>query len=137
MGAEMILQVLGEIDTIAHVPQDSIGVTHAAKIERGDSKLDFNRPVRLIHCQVRAFALKPGAYFIHNGEMIKILDAEYIVDPESANFTPGEVVDDKLTIACADGFLIPKLMQREGRKMIYTDAFLRGYNIAQGSVIYS
>jgi len=42
-------------------------------------------------------------------------------------------VDDTLSIACAKGIIKPTLLQREGKKMIYTDAFLRGFPIAKGT----
>jgi methionyl-tRNA formyltransferase len=135
IGAEMTIEALEKIDDLIPKTQSTAGVTYANKIERGDARLDFTKPVRLVHCQVRAFTLKPGAYFVYNNEMIKILDADYVLDSSSVGFQPGEIVDDKLTIACLDGFLQPKLLQREGKKMIYTDAFLRGFPLSKGIVL--
>ena len=45
------------------------------------------------------------------------------------------MIDDKLGIACNGGFIYPQLLQREGKKMIYTGAFLRGFAKPKGTVL--
>ena len=43
------------------------------------------------------------------------------------------VLDDRLTIACADGAIRPVLVQRAGRSVTTTEELLRGFPIASGT----
>lgn len=135
LGAELLLQALALIadGTATYCPQAEDGATYAAKLESADEKLDFNRSAYLVNCQVRALSPKPGAYFNYQGESLKVISAEYSM--EAHEYQPGTVIGDRLHIACKEGFLQPTLVQRPGRKMIYTDAFLRGYPIPSGSIL--
>lgn len=132
LGGQMIIDVLQQIEngTVMRVKQEEDGATHAAKITKLDEKLEWSRDARQLHCQVKALSPRPGAYFSFDQEVIKVISADFTEDNHS--YEPGTVVDDKLTIACAKGFLKPTLLQREGRKMIYLDAFLRGFAIKSG-----
>lgn len=135
IGADMVLETLElyKKDKISKRKQASIGATHAYKITKELEKLNWNKTSFEVNCQIRALSPRPGAYFTFNNEKIKIIQADYT--DEMHTYKPGTVIDDKLTIACIRGFLLPKLLQREGKKMIYTEAFLRGFNIFQGVIL--
>lgn len=135
IGAEQLIKALDLIETgKAHRDKQSTnGSTHATKLSKADEKIDFNKTAFSIYCQIKTFTPRPGAYFTFKNESIKIIEAEY--DDKLHNFLPGSVVDDDLTIACQNGFIYPKLLQREGRKMIYLDAFLRGFSIQKGELL--
>ena len=134
IGSSLIIETLKQIEsgTAIRTKQSEIGVTHAGKISRDDEKIDWNKSSYLVNCQIRTFSPRPGAYFTYNGENIKVLKASYD-DSYTHNAEAGSVLDDDLSIACGTGILRPELLQREGRKMIYRDAFLRGFVIQKGS----
>lgn len=136
IGADMIVEVLRQIETgtVNLRKQSEIGATYARKIERVDEKLDFNKSAYLVNAQIRTFSPRPGAYFSYLGENIKIIEAT-IDETFKTDAKPGTVIDSDLTIACGSGVLRPNLLQREGRKMIYRDAFLRGFGIPKGVVL--
>ena len=131
MGAEMMVEVLNEIAAFPRVPQPEEGVTYAAKIEKGEARLDFALPAEQLERQVRAFNPAPGAYFEYGGERIKVLQAE--VMPFGG--TPGLVTDDLLTIGCAWGALWPVLVQRAGRAPMTTEELLRGFPVPSYSYL--
>lgn len=135
LGAALLLQALAEIEkeTATYHPQSEQGLTYADKLEAADEKINFNQSAYMANCQVRAFSPRPGAYFNYMDEAIKVITAEYTI--EQHHHTPGTVVDEGLKIACKDGFLQPMLLQRPGRKMIYTDAFLRGFSVTVGTIL--
>ncbi len=137
IGAEMVINVLDDVANMTLTPQKVEGVSYARKIEKDEARIDFGRDVRAIHCQIRAFSPSPGAYFVYNQEIIKILEATYVRDGATNNIGFGVVVNDNLCISCNGGFLYPSLLQRQGRKMIYTAAFLRGFQIPKGSMLMS
>lgn len=134
-GAHLTIKALETITKgkLISQPQKCEGATHAHKLTKADEKINWQQNAFQVYCRIKTFAPRPGAHFIHNNEMIKIIEANF--ELQGHDHVLGTVVDDKLKIACGGGYLIPMLMQREGKKMIYTDAFLRGYNIAQGTVL--
>lgn len=136
IGADMLTSVLSALEqgTITARKQSDLGLTHARKIERADERLDFNKSAYLVNAQIRAFSPRPGAYFTYKGETIKIIEAK-LDETHIHQSTPGTTLDNALTIACAQGTIHPTLLQREGRKMIYLDAFLRGFAIPEGSML--
>ncbi|MFI4984129.1 MAG: methionyl-tRNA formyltransferase [Rickettsiales bacterium] len=135
IGAEMVLEAVDKIATITKVKQSAEGVTHAKKLTAMDEVIDWKKSAREINCQIRALSPRPGAHFKFNNEKIKIITADYT--NEAHSHSSGEVLDDKLSIACGIGVLKPTLLQREGKKMIYTDAFLRGFAIPKGASVFS
>lgn len=129
MGAGLMVKVLADPDTYPPVAQASEGVTHAAKVDKAEARLDFGRSAIDVERQVRAFAPAPGAFFEYLGERVRILAGE-VVDGVGV---PGEVIDDALTIACADGALRPVRVQRAGRGVMSADELLRGFAIPRGT----
>ena len=49
--------------TLDCTPQPADGVTYAAKIDKGETRIDFARPAREVHNHVRACRPSPGAWF--------------------------------------------------------------------------
>ncbi|MEE3154085.1 MAG: methionyl-tRNA formyltransferase, partial [Pseudomonadota bacterium] len=47
----------------------------------------------------------------------------------------GEVLDDRLAIACRDGAIRPIELQRAGKKKMDLDTFLRGNAVSEGSIL--
>jgi len=48
---------------------------------------------------------------------------------------PGTVLDDQLTIACADGAIRPIVLQRAGRGAMAASELLRGFSVPVGTVL--
>ena len=129
MGAALMVEVLERLDSIEPVPQPTGGVTYASKIEKHEARLDFGRSAGEVERQVRAFNPMPGAFFEVGGERIKLLAA----DPVGGHGAPGIVLDDALTIACGDGALAARLVQRAGRGVMTPAELLRGFAIPAGT----
>jgi methionyl-tRNA formyltransferase len=133
LGARLMVQVLGVVDLAAYPPvvQPDEGVTYAAKIDKAEARLDFSHSAEQVERQVRAFNPMPGAFFELNGERLRVHAAD-IVDNAAQ---PGTILDDQLTIACAEGAIRPTIIQRAGRPAMPIDDFLRGFAVAPGTVI--
>ena len=128
LGARLIVKALQGGHGKAR-PQPEEGVTYADKLRREEARLDWQRDAGALERQVRAFFPWPGAYFEVNGERIKVLAAEVTED----SGPPGQVLDDSLTIACAEGALRPLRVQRAGKAPMETAALLRGFAIPPGT----
>lgn len=127
LGAELTVKVLADLSAYPPVVQPE-GATYAAKIAKAETQLDFAQPAEAVVRQVLAFN-PPGAFFEYVGERVRVLAAEVI----GGNGAPGTVLDDALTIACAEGAIRPTLVQRAGRGVMMSDELMRGFSIASGT----
>jgi methionyl-tRNA formyltransferase len=129
MGATMIVEVLPRLEEIVAEPQPEDGVTYAHKIGKEEARLDFNQPALQVDRQIRAFNPSPGAFLELGSERVKILEA-MLAEEQGP---PGCVLDDALTIACANGAVRPMVVQRAGRAPMKVDELLRGFAIPAGT----
>lgn len=132
MGASLLVETLERYAAggLSPEPQPEAGVTYAHKLERQEGFLDFTKPAAELERTIRALNPWPGTWFEHDGARIKVAEAAVV---EGVAGDPGMVVDDLLTIACADGALRPHRLQRPGKSMTDADAFLRGYPVSPGT----
>ena len=130
-------KILDEVDNIFEgkvnfVDQDHSKATYAKKISKSEGRIDWNNKSENIMGKINGLFPYPGAFFNFNGERYKILKAEI-----SNNFgQAGEVLNDRLEIACGDNKSIKILeIQREGKKIQKIGEFLLGSTIKKGSLI--
>jgi methionyl-tRNA formyltransferase len=136
MGGEAIVETLirlqrdGRVDAF---PQQEAGVTYARKISRGDAAIDWRVPALAIDRQVRALNPTPGAVTLLAGKPIKIWASE----PVSGRFgVPGIVIradSGGLLLACGEGALAVRELQRAGGRRLSAPEFLSGNPIETGS----
>ncbi|MGC6331201.1 methionyl-tRNA formyltransferase [Rhizorhabdus sp. FW153] len=131
-GALLMVDVLDKVEAYPPIVQPDDGVTYAAKIDKAESRIDFTRPAIDVERQVRAFNPAPGAWFELGGERIRILACSVSADMRGAC---GTVLDERMTIACAEGAIRPTRVQRAGKAAMTTEELLRGFAIAVGTVI--
>jgi methionyl-tRNA formyltransferase len=113
-------------------PQPETGVTYANKIEKSETRIDWTLPWHRVHDHCRGLSPFPGAWFeLPEVGRIKVLRTTKSV----GNSKPGEVLDDRLTVACGDGAVRLLELQRAGRQPMRADEFLRGTPIAAGNVL--
>jgi len=127
IGGRLILQALA--DPPAPLPQDSYLSTYAPKLSREDARLNFTKPAIALERQIRAYHPWPGSLALLGDVVVKFLSAEVV----HAEGIPGEILDDKLTIACGELSLRPTKLQRAGKSPMSTAEFLRGFPIPPGA----
>jgi methionyl-tRNA formyltransferase len=141
LGAEWMVEVLDRWERIGPRPQREEQATYAPKVRKEETRLDFNLTATEVERRVRAFNPAPGAWFEAGGERIRLLAAEVLpgegwgpAAPDSGpRPPPGSVIDDKLTIACGEGAIVPTLVQRSGRAPMSGPELLRGFPIPPGT----
>jgi len=131
IGAELMASVLERWPKVGARPQPENGVTYAAKIEKHEARIDFRKSAVEAERQVRAFNPVPGAFFEYAGERLKVHSAEAV----EASGPSGTVLDDALTVACAEGALRPTSVQRAGRAPMTVQELLRGFPIPPGTML--
>lgn len=126
IGADLLIKYLKNINKITEVKQSDEGILYAHKLDKSEYKLDFFESTKSIIRKINALSMKPGAYFLYREHMIKILQANYEIIPH--NYSPGEVIDDKFSIATKDGVIYPMILQKAGSKPVTLKEFLQ-YNL--------
>jgi len=131
LGAKSMLRVLADPHAFPPVPQALEGVTYASKIEKWEARLDFRQDAEWVDRQILAFNPKPGAYFEHRGERIRILEADW----DRGTGEAGLVLNDRCRIACGKDAISPVRVQRAGRGEMGIDELLRGFPISKGTLL--
>lgn len=118
-------------------PQLGNNVFYAKKISREISCINWSRSSEEIHNLVRAMNPTPGASaFIDirgKKKVIKLFKTSF--SEENLSSANGEIVKvdkESFTVACGKGCLIVKELQMEGKKVMSTGDFLRGYLLKMG-----
>jgi methionyl-tRNA formyltransferase len=109
--------------------QSEDGVTYAAKIDKAEARIDWTRPAREVLRHIHGLSPFPGAWAELENARVKILRCELA----KGTGTPGEVLDDHLTIACGEGAIRLIELQREGKARMQAADFLRGVPLKTGA----
>lgn len=131
LGAKLMVEVLNAPSDYPPQPQPEEGITYAAKIEKAEALLDFSKGAVQAERQIRAFAPKPGAFFLYKEERIRILEAQ--ISPQAGAI--GKVLNDSLLIGCGTDSLQPVVVQRAGRNQMKLADMLRGFTIDVGTTL--
>ena len=131
LDAKLMVRALDALErgSLTLMPQAQDGVTYANKISKGETRIVWARRWQEVHNHIRGLSPFPGAWFEHGGARIKVLRTTR----EEGSGAPGTMLDDKLTIACADGAVRILELQRAGRQAMKAEEFLRGSNVAVGT----
>ena len=92
-------------------------------------------PSIAVDAHIRGLSPFPGAWFLAPGPDGPVRVKVLMSAPVTGQGTPGTVLDDGLTVACADGAVRLLRVQREGRAAQAPDEFLRGFALPAGSVL--
>jgi methionyl-tRNA formyltransferase len=128
LGADLMVRAMGALERgkLQLTKQSEQGVTYAAKIDKAEAHIDWNKPAHAVLRHIHGLSPFPGAWseIAIDGAptRLKILRCA-MVDRSGA---PGELLDDRLTIACKDGAIRVLDLQRAGKGPMKAEEFLRG-----------
>ena len=108
--------------------QNEAEVLYANKITTDLRKINFNNDTVSICNKIRAFSPKPSAWFYYNKERINILQCS-IEECETKNST---ILNEEFHIGCNNGKIIPEMIQRQGKKPLKIEEFIRGFKFKVG-----
>jgi methionyl-tRNA formyltransferase len=129
LGADLMVRAMGALERgqLKLNKQNGDGVTYAAKIDKAEARIDWNRPARAVLRHIHGLSPFPGAWceIAAEGEAarLKILRCELA---SGTGAPPGAVLDDQLTIACGEGAIRILELQRAGKAPMRAEEFLRG-----------
>ena len=130
LGAKLILESLDLIknNKAKFVSQNDKDATYAKKIEKSESKINWKLKARVIVAKINALYPNPGSWFELKGSRIKIIRALEV----EASGLPGEIINNRFTIGCAQNAIQILELQKEGKKIILASDFLRANKLEVG-----
>lgn len=103
--------------TLKPTPQCEDGVCFADKLQKEECKIDWNKSAQDIHNLVRGVYKCPGAFFIHNDKIIKVMETEPL--QENSDCQIGEFVQvskNGVDVQAGNGLLRLIKVKPEGKK---------------------
>ena len=130
LGAQVLADGLGLLRAGIHPvaqPQPAEGVTYAHKLDKAEARLDWSRPATELAATVRAFNPWPMAEAQLAGERVRVHGA--VALPLGHAATPGTLLlagRDGIDVACGEGALRIRVLQRDGGKVITAADYING-----------
>ncbi|WP_395167278.1 methionyl-tRNA formyltransferase [Francisella salimarina] len=124
-----LLETLENIDMIKSQPQQG-EPTYAHKITKQEGLIDFTKSAKEISCHIRAFTPWPSAFFMLEGEQVKVGDFEIL--EKSANDEVTAITDitkNGFDIATNDRIIRFKQLQFPNKKMLNIADILNGKDL--------
>ena len=138
VGAKLCVDSMVEIEngTATRTPQNHDEATHVSMISKELGNVDWNKSAVEIERLIRGLNPWPSAFTQLDGKTFKLWKAKVV--EETTDKAPGTIVrvgKDCLTVQTGEGLLSLLEVQLEGKKRMEVDAFLRGYQVEEGTCL--
>ncbi len=133
MAANLILDAIKLIENnnAIYTEQKDLEATYAKKIQKNESKINWNESAKKIIAKINAFHPNPGCWFELSETRIKIIKA---IEVEKSGKI-GTIIDNKMTIACSKNSVKILEIKKEGKKQMLVDDYLKGNKISVGQKV--
>ncbi len=138
VGAKLCVKAMKAIEdgTAVYTPQDHSQATHTGKIQKEMGSIDWSKDAEEIERLIRGLNPWPSAYTRLDDKNLKIWRAKVVSHEVKA--APGcilKVTKNDMEVQTGNGVLALLEVQLEGKKRMTTDAFLRGYEVEEGTFL--
>jgi methionyl-tRNA formyltransferase len=137
IGADLMLTAMHDLakdGVLPSEPQDESLVTYAHKLEKSESKIDWQKSAVEISRQVRAFNPFPVATAQFRGETCRIWFASAINEKTHESAGKITALDTSIHAACGDGVLQVIELQMPGGKRQTAQQFIQGQHVKIGEI---
>lgn len=147
IGAELICSLLKDASKTKTLPNgtEQTGTpSYTGIITKNDGKINWKESAETIEAKIRAYYPEPGCWCIENELPLRILKADFAGkdDERTAKYQAepeGKVLEfvknEGIYVKTADGILIVKELQRQGKKAMNYKDFMNGARDFIGSVL--
>ena len=139
-GANLCVETLKGLQDGTVVPekQGESPTEYAKMLDKSLGNIDWCHSAASIERLVRGLNSWPSAYTDWDGKVMKIWEADVCPELPGEKKEPGTIVKvekDSFYVQTGDGTLKVLMLQIPGKKKMDTAAFLRGYHVAEGTVL--
>jgi len=128
LGADLMVRAIGALERgkLQLTRQSDHGVTYATKIEKAEARIDWNKPAHDVLRHIHGLSPFPGAWceMALEGQQVRVKILRCAMANGSS--VSGDLLDDRLTVACQGGALRILQLQRAGKAPMKVEEFLRG-----------
>ncbi len=138
VGAQLCVETLSALKegTLIPKPQGESPTAYAKMLKKELGHIDWQMSAVQIERLIRGLNPWPSAYTKWAGKTVKIWGAD--VEDGHTEKEPGTVVEvqkDAFLVQTGGGLLAVKKLQMPGKKRMSSEAFLRGYQMKEGTVL--
>ena len=130
LGGRLVVETLARLESLELEVQPEEGVTYAAKIDKAEARVDWEKDAVEIDRQIRGLSPFPGAWTIVNGKRLKLLGSRVATASGSAG-----VVQDGAVVACGAGAIEVLRAQIEGKSAQEASVLVNSGVLAPGVVL--
>lgn len=137
IGGRLILKTLEKLEnnTAVRTPQNEAEMSYVGLIKKSMGDIDWTMDAAAIERLIRGLNPWPSAYTSWNGKILKLWAADVLEEEyEGICGQAVKVGKDFLYVKTGKGTLSIKELQLQGKKRLGIDAFLRGCEVAEGTV---
>ena len=137
-GAKLCVETLKALEnkTATWEPQGETTTSYARMLKKELGNIKWENTAVQIERLIRGLNPWPSAYTDWNGKVMKIWEAD--VADKNSEAVPGTIVKvekDGFYVQTGEGQIKVKALQIPGKKRMEADAFLRGYQIEEGTLL--
>lgn len=136
-GAELVTRTLDLLknEKLNKYPQkESVNMKAAPKLNKSNTKIDWNQPVDKIYNLIRGLNPYPAAWsFLKNGSeqlTVKIFNSEKIYEVHRDSPGTINIETNQLKVSVPGGYILINEIQLPGKRKMETKSLLNGFNFA-------
>ena len=133
IGANLLIKILKNItnESSKFIDQIHSEATYAKKIEKSETKINWNLDANKVLAHIHGLSPKPGAWFEYNKERFKVIKAKI----SKVNGKQSSILNENLVVGCKSNSIQILELQRQGKNKQTAREFLLGKKISNGSVL--
>lgn len=138
LGGPLLVRTLSELEagTLVRIRQKEEESDYAKMLDKALGNLDFTKSAAELERLVRGLNPWPSAYTHLDGKTLKVWKAAVLTeDFEGEAGQVCKVEKDAILVKTGKGALAILELQLEGKKRMSAEAFLRGYEIKEGTLL--
>ena len=131
LGSKLILKSIDLIENKKdkYIDQDESQASYAKKVEKSEAKINWSEKAKFVLAKINALNPNPGSWFEYKGSRLKIIKA---IEVEQHG-KPGQIMNDKFTIACSENAIQILEIKKEGKKGMPVSEYLKGNELIIGT----
>jgi methionyl-tRNA formyltransferase len=127
IGADLMVRAMDDLEhgRLELTKQEAAG-TYASKIDKNDARINWSMPAYRVLKHIHGFSPSPGAWceIPIGGQIVRMKILRCELAPGAG--LPGELLDNRLTVACGQGAIRILELQRAGKGPMNAEVFLVG-----------
>ncbi|MBO4983117.1 MAG: methionyl-tRNA formyltransferase [Clostridia bacterium] len=110
--------------------------TYAEKITKADCLIDFNKPVKCVHDQIRGLSPIPLSFTkTPDGKILKVTKAHISRDVRADKAGTVVLLKDGIYVSCLDGVIVLDEIIPEGKGRMSASSYINGRKINVGDIL--